>query len=88
MDWNLFGITFAWYWFIKHCCVSLGLIYILIRYCRRATNGGAYLEKKYFNTNYSSTDQIQLCIYWLYLLKLENIIKRTWQPTYENCLTL
>ena len=46
-------------------------------------NGGAYLEKKYFNTNYSSVDQIQV-LHLLVLIKLENIIKRTWQPTYEN----
>ena len=49
--------------------------------------GGAYLEKKYFNTNYSSMDQIQV-LHLLVLIKLENIIKRTWQPTYENWPTL
>jgi len=46
-------------------------------------NGGAYSENRYFKTNHSSTDEIQV-LHLLVLIKLKNIIKRTWQPTCEN----
>ena len=70
---------------VKHCCINLGLLYrSWLGIVEGLTDKQRSLfRKKYFKTIYNRVDEIQV-LHLLVLIKLDNVIKRTWQSTNEN----